>query len=178
MRTRKACALLAIALLPLLLLSACGHATRPVPPPVTMGYCGSNLQVKPDVVLVVCNTDDITATSLKWSGWGNSTATAKGKATIDICAYSDCHDGAYSFVPIEMIASKIVSCAKQARAYSTLRYVFPDGSPWPGIPADTNMSDSIAAPNRPLPPTDQTVSLTCLPTDHGDGASAFRKNNP
>ena len=161
MPTKKVSALLAIALLPLLLLTACSHATRPAPPPVTMGYCGSNLQVKPDVVLVVCNTDDITATNLKWSGWGNSLATAKGTATIDVCAYSDCANGAYSYVPIEVIASKIVSCAKKTLAYSTLRYVFPDGSPWPGIPADTNMSDSLAAPNRPLPPKDQMVSLTC-----------------
>jgi hypothetical protein len=161
MRTGKAPTLLAIALLPMLLLTACSQAARPSPPPVSMGYCGSNLQVKPNVVLVVCNTDDITATNLKWSDWGNSTATAKGNATIDVCAYSDCHDGAYSFVPIEMIASKIVGCTKQKRAYSTLRYVFPDGSPWPGIPADTNMSNSIASPNRPLPPKNQTVSLTC-----------------
>ena len=63
MRTRKASALLAV----VLLLTACSHATKPSPPPVSMGY----------------------------------------------------------------------------------------------IPADTNMSDSIAAPTRPLPPTDQTVSLTC-----------------
>ncbi|MGH3187369.1 MAG: hypothetical protein ACRDPY_06925 [Streptosporangiaceae bacterium] len=161
MLTRKVSALLAIALLPLLLLTACSHATRPAAPPVTMGYCGSNLQVKPDVILVVCNTDDITATSLKWSGWGNPLATAKGTATIDVCAYSDCANGAYTYVPIEMIASKIVGCTKKARAYSTLRYVFPNGSPWPGIPADTNMSDSLGAPARPLPPKDQTVSLTC-----------------
>lgn len=96
MRPRKASALLAIALLPLLLLTACSQATRPAPPPVAMGYCGSNLQIKPDVVLVVCNTDDITATNLKWSDWGNATATGKGTATIDVCAYSDCANGAYS----------------------------------------------------------------------------------
>jgi hypothetical protein len=159
--TRKTPALAAILLLPLLLLAACSHATPVAPPPVAMGYCGSNLQMRPDVVLVVCNTDDITATGLKWSGWGNPMATAKGSATIDVCAYSDCANGAYTVVPIKVIASRIVSCAKKTRTYSTLRYVFPDGSPWPGLPANTTATGDMAAPNRPLPPKDQTVSLTC-----------------
>jgi hypothetical protein len=60
----------AAVLLPLLLLAACSHAAQPAAPPVTLGYCGSNLQVRPDVVLVVCNTDDITAVNLVWSDWG------------------------------------------------------------------------------------------------------------
>jgi hypothetical protein len=163
MPTRKIPALAAVPLLPLLLLAACSHATPPTPaaPPVAMGYCGSNLQMKPDVVLVVCNTDDITATGLKWSGWGNAMATAKGSATIDVCAYSDCANGSYTFVPIKVIASRIVTCAKKTRAYSTLRYVFPNGTPWPGVPANANTVGDLAAPNRPLPPKDQTVSLTC-----------------
>jgi len=158
---RKIPALAAILLLPLLLLAACSHPAPVAPPPVAMGYCGSNLQVRPDVVLVVCNTNDITATSLKWSGWGDAIATAKGSATIDVCAYSDCANGAYSVVPIKVIASRIVTCAKKTRAYSTLRYVFPNGTPWPGVPANANTVGDLAAPNRPLPPKDQTVSLTC-----------------
>jgi hypothetical protein len=158
---RRISALAAMLLLPLLLLAACSHSTPVGPPPVAIGYCGSNLQMKPDVVLVVCNTDDITATSLKWSGWGNAMATAKGSATIDVCAYSDCANGSYTFVPIKVIASRIVTCAKKMRAYSTLRYVFPNGSPWPGLPADASTVGDLAAPNRPLPPKDQTVSLTC-----------------
>jgi hypothetical protein len=162
MPTRKVSALLVILLLPLLVLTACSHAAAKAgPPPVALGYCGSNLQVRPDVVLVVCNTDDITANSLTWSGWGNPTATAKGSATIDVCAYSDCANGSYTSVPIKMIASRIVSCTKKTRAYSTLRYVFPDGTPWPGVPANTTTANSMAAPNRPLPPKNQTVSLTC-----------------
>lgn len=47
----------------LMFVVACSHAAtpRPAPPPVTLGYCGSNPQVKPGVVLVVCDTNDITA---------------------------------------------------------------------------------------------------------------------
>ena len=142
------------------LLAACSHAA-PGPPPVTMSYCGVSPQVRPDVVLVVCDTNDITARDLSWTAWGTSAATATGTATIDVCAYSDCHTGAYGTVPIRLIASKIVGCAGPKRAYSTLRYVFPDGNPWPGVPANLNTSGYIVGPKRVLPPANQTVSLGC-----------------
>jgi hypothetical protein len=48
-------------------------------------------------------------------------------AVVDLCAYEDWHIGAYSSVPIKLIASKVTMCAKNKRAYSTLRYVFADG---------------------------------------------------
>lgn len=149
------------ALLPLLLLTACGQAARPAAPPVTMSFCGYSSQVRPDVVVVVCQTADITARDLKWIAWGKPTATATGKATVDLCAYQDCHTGAYSTVPIRLIASKIVRCAGKTRAYSRLRYVFPSGSPWGAIPANLNTSGFISGPDRALPPANQTVSLGC-----------------
>jgi hypothetical protein len=144
-----------------LALAACGHPAGPVPPPVTMSFCGGTAQATPDVVLVVCNTDDITARDLTWTAWGKSTSTATGTALVDLCAYSDCHTGAYGTVPIRLIASKIVACGGHARAYSRLRYVWPDGTPWPGIPADMNTSGYIAGPGRDLPPANQTVDLAC-----------------
>jgi len=57
------------ALLPLLLLTACGQAARPVAPPVTMSFCGYSPRARPDVVVVVCETSDITARDLKWTAW-------------------------------------------------------------------------------------------------------------
>jgi len=60
----KTRAIVAISMFPLLLLTACSHVTKPVSPPVALGFCGSNPQVMPGVVLVVCNTDDITARNL------------------------------------------------------------------------------------------------------------------
>jgi hypothetical protein len=145
----------------LLLLAACSRAAAPGLPAVTMSFCGSDPQVMPSVVLVICNTDDITARNLSWAAWGKPTATATGTATVDLCAYEDCHTGGFGSVPIMMIASDIVHCAKNSRAYSTLRYVFTHGSPWPGVPAHMNTSGYIAAPGRPLPPANQKVSLTC-----------------
>jgi hypothetical protein len=139
----KTRAVVAISLFPLLLAAACSHSTNPVPPPVTLGFCGSSPQMMPDLVLVVCNTGDITARDLTWSDWGKSTATAKGSATVDLC---------------EMTASKIVHCSKDTRAYSTLRYAFPDGSPFQGVPANVQAS---FGQGQPVPPANQTVSLTC-----------------
>lgn len=145
----------------LLLPAGCGHAAGPVAPPVTMSFCDGNPQARPDVVLVVCDTNDITALDLKWTAWGQPAATATGTALVDVCAYSDCHTGAYETVPIRVIAAKLVHCTKDSQSYSRLRYVFPDGTPWPGVPANLNTSGYIAGPKRVLPPADQTVILTC-----------------
>jgi hypothetical protein len=149
------------ALLSVLFLAGCSHSAAPVPPAVTLSFCGSDPQPMPTVVEVICNTDDITARNLVWTAWGKLTTTAKGTAVVDLCAYEDCHTGAYSSVPIKLIASNVAKCANNKRAYTTLRYVFVDGSPWPGMPADMNTSHYIAAPHRTLPPHDQTVELTC-----------------
>ncbi len=154
------CAAIA-ALLSVLFLAGCSHSATPVPPAVTMSFCGSDPQPTPTVVEVICNTDDITARNLVWTAWGKSAATAEGIAVVDVCAYEDCHTGAFSSVSVMLIASKIAACAENKRAYTALRYVFVDGSPWSDLPADMNTSGYIAAPNRILPPRNQTVGLTC-----------------
>jgi hypothetical protein len=64
-------------------------------------------------------------------------------------------------VSIRLVASKIATCAAGKRGYMTLRYVFVGGSPWAGVPADMKTSNYIAGAGRPLPPANQTVSLTC-----------------
>jgi hypothetical protein len=156
----KACAVVATLTFPLLLLTACSQAAMPVPPPVTpvmLGFCGSNLQVMPDVVIVVCNTNDIVGRNLIWSGWGKPTATAKGSATVDLCSYEDCLWGEYISVPFDMTVSKIVRCSKNTRAYSTLRYVFPGGSPFQGV----RTTGRTSAHDQAKPPANQTVLLTC-----------------
>jgi hypothetical protein len=144
-----------------LFVTGCGHAAAPVPAAVTMSYCGSDSQPSPAIVEVVCNTDDITARNLAWTAWGKPTATGRGVAVVDLCAYEDCHTGSFSAVPITLIATRISACGTNKRAYTTLRYVFTDGSPWPGVPADMSTSHYMVGPDRPLPPRDQTVGLTC-----------------
>jgi hypothetical protein len=145
----------------LLFVAGCGHSGPPVPPAVTMSFCGGGPQAAPAVVEVICDTDDITARNLAWTDWGKPTATGKGTAVVDLCAYEDCHTGDLSTVPIRLVASRIARCAGNRRAYLTLRYVFVDGSPWSGIPADLKTSGYIAGPGRILPPRNQTVGLSC-----------------
>ena len=153
-------AAVAAGLFPLLALTACSRAAAPVPP-VTMSFCGGDAQVQPDVVIVVCDTGDITARDLKWASWGKPTATATGTATVDLCAYGDCHTGYYGTTPIRVVISKIVRCGGNRRAYARLRYVFTAGTPWPGTPANLNISGYMSGPKRILPPANQQVSLTC-----------------
>ena len=148
-------------LLPGLFVTGCGHAAAPAPATVTMSYCGGDSQTAPAIVEVVCNTDDITARDLAWTGWGKPTATGRGVAVVDLCAYEDCHTGSFGTVPIRLVATRISACGANKRAYTTLRYVFIDGSPWPGVPADMNTSHYMVGSHRPLPPPDQTVGLTC-----------------
>lgn len=157
----RTAAIAATLLVPLLLLVACSHASRPLPPPVTLSFCGYTPQVRPDVVLVVCNTGDITARNLVWSGWGKPTATARGSAIVDLCAYVDCASPDLVSVAFDATASRIVQCSPSTRAYSTLQYSFPDGSPFQGMPANVLSADEAAGASQPVPPANQTVSLTC-----------------
>jgi hypothetical protein len=151
-----------VALAALLLLSACSNAPAGPPPnPVTLALCGSSPQAAPDLVQVICNTDDLTARDLTWSAWGKPVATARGTATVDLCAYDDCHTGAFTSSVVVLTASKIMRCGKHKLAYANLHYAFVHGSPWPDIKGKFDTSGYISAPNRPLPPPDQTVNLTC-----------------
>jgi hypothetical protein len=157
----RTAAIAATLLVPLLLLVACSHAGRPLPSPVTLSFCGFTPQVRPDVVLVVCGTDDITARNLVWSGWGKPTTTARGSAIVDLCAYVDCASPDDASVAIDVTASGIVRCSPGTRAYSTLQYSFPGGSPFQSVPANVVSADQAAEASQPVPPPNQTVSLTC-----------------
>jgi len=152
------------------LLSACSHPAAPAAVPVTMAYCGSAPQVRPAEVEIVCGTSYITAGTLAWSSWGGQIATAVGTAVVDLCAYEDCHTGSYTSVSIVMIASAPVPCGRNAQAYSRLQYVFVGTSPFAGVPAGATSANFISAPDRPSPPVNQTVALTCTrPAAHGGG---------
>lgn len=159
-KARMTVALLAFPLLFPTVLTACGQAATPVAPPVTLGSCGSSPQVRPDVIVVVCNTADITAENLTWSDWGKLTATARGSATVDLCSYEDCASPDYVSVPLDVTVSRIMQCSKNAKAYSTLRYVFPNGSPFRGVPASV-IADESSSYGDAVPPANQTISLTC-----------------
>ena len=163
LRTRAAIAAAGAVLFPLVMLAACGPADTSAhdATSVKMVDCFGRLQASPDTVQVICQSDAITARRLAWSGWGKPVATATGVAVYDWCAFEDCHTGTYNTAPIVMIASKIVTCPKRARAYSRLQYVFVGHSPFSSLPAHMNFSNLLFGAHRPGPAANQTVLLGC-----------------
>jgi hypothetical protein len=139
--------------------AGCSAHPAPVPPSVSLSFRGNTPQVAPTVVEVICTTDDLTARNRSWSAGGTATATATGTGVVGQCAHVDCHAGACSTVPIRLIATRIT--AGHGRGCASLRYAFVHGSPWPAGPAGFGTSGYVSGPDRPLPPRDQTVSLTC-----------------
>jgi hypothetical protein len=154
-------ALAAVAMAVMLAVSACSHTTTSDRVPVTLALCGTSPAVAPDLIEVICNTDDITARDLTWSAWGKPTATGRGTAVVDVCAYIDCHTGAFSSAAIVLRASGLMRCGTHEVAYASLHYTWVHGSPWPGMPASASTSQFLAGADRPLPPASQTVALTC-----------------
>ncbi|HEY6274858.1 MAG TPA: hypothetical protein VIX86_00865 [Streptosporangiaceae bacterium] len=125
-----------------------------------MSDCGGGLRVRPTVVNVICQTNDITARSLTWSAWGRPFTIGSGTAVVDLCAFEDCHTGSYQNFPIVVIASRIERCGKATQVYSRLQYVFVGPQPFAGLPASMNFSNFMAGSGRPGP-GNQTVSLSC-----------------
>jgi hypothetical protein len=127
---------------------------------LTIAYCGGRPQVQPKSINIICGANDITAQRLVWSGWGGKFATARGNAVVDLCSFEDCHMGQYFGYPIVVVASKPQTCKGQ-QGYARLQYVFVGKSPFQGLPAHLSFKHYMVGANRPGPPPNQTVSLTC-----------------
>jgi hypothetical protein len=161
-RIRRALTVRATAIMVLAVTSAftvgCTHTANAVKQ-VTMSFCGGGPEAEPTVVDVMCANNSISATKLRWSGWGRPVATATGSATVDLCAFEDCAAGDYVSVPIVLITSKIMRCGGSTHAYSRLQYVFVGRSPFAGLPVKIAVADGSATPSGGL--GDQTIRLNC-----------------
>ena len=62
---------------------------------------------------------------------------------------------------ISLTIASLRACPGGTKAYSRLQYVFVGTSPFPGLPAHLSFRNFMAAPGRPHPPRNQTVSLAC-----------------
>jgi hypothetical protein len=153
-----------VAALALALLAACSSSSPASPgagKALTIAYCGGHRQVRPTSINIICGANDITAQRLDWSGWGTKVATARGSAVVDLCSFEDCHMGQYFGYPIVVIASKPETCAPGQPGYARLQYVFVGRSPFQGLPAHLSFKHYMVGADRPGPPPNQTVSLTC-----------------
>jgi hypothetical protein len=129
----------ASALIPLLalaaaLLTACSHAAASDGATMRLADCGGSPQTRPADVVVTCSSTDITAHHLRWAGWGSKIATATGAAVVNVCAYSDCHTGAYASYPIVVVASGTSTCSGGQHAYGKIQYMFVGRSPFQNLP--------------------------------------------
>jgi hypothetical protein len=162
MSARSRCAIAAILLTPVLVLTGCSPASPAKPAAlIRMDFCGDGPHVRPRLIDVLCASDAITARSLAWSGWGTQVATATGRAVVDLCAFQDCHTGSYGSAPIVLIASRIKDCSRGKRAYTRLQYLFVGRSPFQGTPANLHPSNFLFGTRRQGLPQNQTVDLTC-----------------
>ncbi len=150
------------ALIPLLvLLCACTSPAGKASVPITkLGFCGSELQVRPSVVIVTCTSNSITARDLKWSRWGKPIASALGTAVVDLCAFSDCHTGKYRSAPVVVVASNVTTCPNGARAYGKLQFMFIGKSPFQGVPSNLSPANFDFGSHRVVPGS-KPISLTC-----------------
>lgn len=133
---RYASSLTVLLALVVALTTACSHAAASNgATSMRLADCGGNPQTRPQVVVVTCSSTDITAHNLKWQSWGSKIATATGYAVVNVCAFSDCHTGAYGSFPIVVVASGTTACPGGAHGYSRIQYLFVGASPFANLPA-------------------------------------------
>jgi hypothetical protein len=137
------------------LITACSHAAASPGPAATrrLGDCGGNPQTKPSVVVITCSNQAITARNLTWASWGGTVATATGSAVVNVCAFQDCHTGAYGSYPIVVVASGNTACRGGVRGYSKIQYLFVGTSPFANIPANMHVPATFFGKPGVGPPT-------------------------
>jgi hypothetical protein len=108
------------------LITACSHAAASSggASSIRLADCGGTPQTRPQVVVVTCSSTDITAHNLKWANWGGKIATATGYAVVNMCAYSNCHTGAYASFPIVLAAFGAAACPRGGHGYASIEYMF------------------------------------------------------
>lgn len=133
---RRASALtIAIALLATMV-AACSHAAASPGPASNrrLADCGGNPQTKPQVVVITCSNQAITVHDVNWSAWGGKVATGTGSAIVNVCAFQDCHTGAYGSYPVVVVASGAVACRGGVSGYGRIQYMFVGTSPFANLP--------------------------------------------
>jgi hypothetical protein len=136
MRTRGLPAVAALAALAVVALLAIGVAGASAGSSRTFvaSRC-DNAAYKPGSVVLACGDAGLIAQGLTWGSWGSSTATGTGTGVAKVCE-PDCASGKVVRAEIRLTLSRPQLCgADGKRHFTKIRYVWVDGAPVKGQPA-------------------------------------------
>ncbi|MCX4508841.1 MULTISPECIES: hypothetical protein [Streptomyces] len=92
--------------------------------------CFSKPQVRPSDFLIACGDGNSGLTQLKWTNWGQTTATGRGLNFVNDCK-PYCAAGKFHSYPVEVTLEQPKPWPKDPgqQRYTQMRLVFTDGRP-------------------------------------------------
>jgi hypothetical protein len=94
--------------------------------------CRGNLQVEPEEVVACAADDGINVDHVKWTGWGEDPAYARGQAIVNTCD-PYCAAGNYHLFRVVLIATGFRTCDGE-QVYRTIRFAVIEPGPEPPGP--------------------------------------------
>lgn len=108
--------------------AALAGAAGAAAPGVALPNCIGQPQVRPASVTLTCADANFTAQGLRWTGWGQSFAAARGFAQVNDCTPT-CVAGKVHRYQIVLLASGTQKCGSGGRAYAKVTYAFIGSGP-------------------------------------------------
>ena len=96
-------------------------------PPVLVG-CERAAHVRPSSVVIACADGNFYFKGIRWRSWGPHGATAAGTAVVNDCT-PYCAAGHFHSYAATIRLSRLVTCKKGCREFSTISWRFPGKKP-------------------------------------------------
>lgn len=81
----------------------------------------------PEDITLACGDNNHSVTELQWQDWGADAATASGVEWLNDCD-PFCAEGTFHQTPVTVRATDLEDCGFNARVYSRLEVIYPEGS--------------------------------------------------